>query len=198
MSNNIIYFDIDTQRDFMLPGGALYVPGAEGLVPVIKNLTEFADKNNITILSSTDNHTEDDPEFAQWPPHCIVGTPGQEKIPESLLESAVVLGPEKDEGFDPSAKKQVVLGKPTLDMFDNLNTESILSILKPDIIYVYGVVTEYCVRLAALGALERGYHVAVITDAIKEISDQEGAVALAEIMDNGGTLVTSGEILNRQ
>ena len=30
-----VFFDIDTQVDFMLPAGALYVPGAERMLPVI-------------------------------------------------------------------------------------------------------------------------------------------------------------------
>ena len=33
-----LYFDIDTQIDFMFPAGALYVPGAEKLLPRIAQL----------------------------------------------------------------------------------------------------------------------------------------------------------------
>jgi len=37
-----LFYDVDTQRDFMLPEGKLYVPGAERIFPCLEALTRFA------------------------------------------------------------------------------------------------------------------------------------------------------------
>src|SRR4051812_2424484 len=80
-----LFVDVDTQTDFMLPGGKLYVPAAEQIIPNLKRLMAFAREHNVPVLSSVDAHVPDDPEFQQFPPHCVKGTPGQEKIPETLF-----------------------------------------------------------------------------------------------------------------
>ena len=70
-----VFFDIDTQIDFVYPAGALYVPGAERIVPVIAELNRRA----ALVISTMDAHSEDDPEFQIYPHHCVVGTAGQQK-----------------------------------------------------------------------------------------------------------------------
>ena len=42
IAQDLILWEVDTQRDFMLPGGKLYVPGAEKLLPNIEKLTDAA------------------------------------------------------------------------------------------------------------------------------------------------------------
>ena len=37
-----VFFDIDSQLDFLYPAGALYVPGAERIVPAISRLNRYA------------------------------------------------------------------------------------------------------------------------------------------------------------
>ena len=78
MNEPLVFFDVDTQVDFILPTGALYVPGAEQIVPNLKKLMDYARANRIPVLSSADAHPPDDKSFAQWPPHCVVGTEGAE------------------------------------------------------------------------------------------------------------------------
>jgi nicotinamidase/pyrazinamidase len=88
--------DIDTQRDFMLPGGALYVPGAEEIIPNLARLFDHARTARVPVLSSADCHAPDDPEFEQFPPHCIAGTDGQAKIPETLMSRYLVVKPDRE------------------------------------------------------------------------------------------------------
>jgi nicotinamidase/pyrazinamidase len=83
-----VFFDIDSQLDFLYPAGALYVPHAERIIPAIARLNRFAASHGIPVVSTTDAHTEDDPEFSVWPPHCIAGTWGQRKA-----EAKLVYGP---------------------------------------------------------------------------------------------------------
>src|SRR5208337_828578 len=90
-SGRLVFLDVDTQVDFMLPSGRLYVPHAEEIIPNLAELMLWARDHGIPIISSADTHAVDDPEFAQWPPHCVAGTPGQRRIPETLFADAVVV-----------------------------------------------------------------------------------------------------------
>ena len=71
-----LFLDVDTQLDFLYPAGALYVPGAEQIVPAIAALNRYAMSRGIPLLSTVDAHTEDDPEFKTWPAHCVAGSLG--------------------------------------------------------------------------------------------------------------------------
>ena len=88
-SNDFIFWEVDVQRDFMLPGGALYVPGAEKLVPNIRKLTDAARRDEVFLVSSGDFHPANDPEFTQFPPHCLKGQPGSDLLPEALADKVV-------------------------------------------------------------------------------------------------------------
>lgn len=193
-----IFWDVDTQRDFLVPGGKLYVPGAEKRIPNLKRLVDLARERRVSLVSTVDAHTPNDPEFRDWPPHCVQGTEGQRKIPETLTDD-ILLVP-NDPGFqlpeDWRTHKQIMVEKQTLDDFDNPNTERILEQLGRDAEhYVFGVVTEVCVRLAVLGMLKRGYRVAVVTDAIETLKKEDGERALEEFAARGAQMVTTDEVL---
>src|ERR1700691_2852263 len=81
-SRSIVFWEVDVQADFMLPGGNLYVPGAEKIIPNIQRLMEAASKAHIFIVSSAVAHSEHVPKFDRFPPHCIRGTSGARIVPE--------------------------------------------------------------------------------------------------------------------
>lgn len=197
-SREIIFWDVDTQEDFMLPGGRLYVPGAEKRISNLKRLVDLARERRAFLVSTTDAHTPNDPEFRDWPPHCVQGTPGQRKIPETMTDHFLLVPNDPDFRLpeDLRAYKQLILEKQTLNDFDNPNTERILQRLGPDVEYaVFGVVTEVCVQLAVLGMLERGYRVAVITDAIETLKEEDGQRAINEFKAKGAHLLTTDEAI---
>src|SRR5436305_15314910 len=94
-----VFFDIDTQIDFMFPAGALYVPGAERLLPAIERLNQYAVQHGIPLVSDMDAHSEDDPESKIWPPHCVVGTTGQLK-PASTMGGKTAVVPNRPADFE--------------------------------------------------------------------------------------------------
>ena len=119
LSRNFIFWEVDTQADFMLPGGKLYVPGAEKLLPNIRRLTDAARQGRVFLVSHGCYHTKDDPEFATFPPHCIKGTSGAAFVPEALTEQVVTVPNEPRAALprDLSSYQQVLLEKQTLDIF---------------------------------------------------------------------------------
>src|SRR5438045_1785710 len=88
----VIFWDVDTQYDFMKADGKLYVPDAEQLIPNLKKLTDYAHGHGIRVVASADDHVREDAEISEtpdwkqtFPAHCLRGTPGQKKIPETAL-----------------------------------------------------------------------------------------------------------------
>jgi nicotinamidase/pyrazinamidase len=180
-----VFFDIDTQIDFIYPAGALYVTGAERIIPVIAELNLRAP----LVISTMDAHSEDDPEFQIYPHHCVVGTAGQQKPSVTLREKRAMI-PSRPEGL-----RQLILEKQKLDCFTNPNLLPLLAELNADGYVVYGVVTEICVRLAAFGLLKTGKRVEIVTDAVKALDESGAKKMFAEFTAAGGHLTTLATVV---
>jgi len=194
--SRIIYWEVDTQADFMLPRGKLYVAGAEKIIPNIKRLVDVARQGNVLLVSDACRHSKDDPEFQTFPPHCIRGTPGARIIPEGLAQTFYTIANDEKCQLPKNllSYQQLILEKQTLDVFDNPHTGVIVDRLGKEVEYViFGVVTEYCVRLAAKGLLARGRKVSIVKDAIETLKPEEGRRALEELKSLGARLITTDE-----
>ncbi|HEY2015123.1 MAG TPA: isochorismatase family cysteine hydrolase [Bryobacteraceae bacterium] len=188
-----VYFDIDSQLDFLYPAGALYVPGAERIVPAIASLNRFAAAQGIPVVSTTDAHAEDDVEFRVWPHHCVAGTWGQRKASSTLLEKRVVI-PNRDCELEIEGAQQIIVEKQTVDVFLARNLERVIEKLRCDRAVVYGVVTEICVLYAVRGLLQAGLQVTVVTDAVETLKAEDSARALDEMCAGGAMLAPAAEI----
>jgi len=180
-----VFFDIDTQIDFMFPAGALYVPGAERLLSIIERLNRYAVDHDIPVVSTTCAHTENDDEFKEWPAHCVVGTTGQLKASATVAGKTMVV-PNAPADVDVTSAKQIILEKQQLDLFTNPNMDQLLRQLQADHYLVYGVVTEYCVKCAVMGLLATGKPVTLISDAIETLNRVESDAMIAEFRKRGG------------
>jgi nicotinamidase/pyrazinamidase len=191
----LVFLDVDTQKDFMLPSGRLYVPHAEQIIPNLAKLMLWARDHRIPIISSADTHAPDDPEFAQWPPHCVAGTPGQQRIAETLFPDAVVL--ENRPGAFRAPQDwvgQLIVEKPVYDFTANVNFEAVLASLDRPRFVVFGVATEYCVLADVLALRKRKLPVALVQDAVKPITEERGRKAMEEMVAAGARLVTTAEV----
>jgi nicotinamidase/pyrazinamidase len=196
---DLVLWEVDTQADFMLPGGKLYVPGAEKLLPRIQKLTDVVRAGRSFLVSHGCYHAPDDPEFKVFPPHCVKGTPGSAYVAQALTDSVVRVPNDAAElPKDLWQSKQILLEKQTLDIFESRHAGSLVERFPRETEFlVFGVVTEYCVRLAAKGLLERGRKVSVIEDAIETLNPAEGQRALAELQQLGAKLITTDHALSR-
>lgn len=197
-SDKYIFWEVDTQADFMLPGGKLHVPGAERLLPNIRRLTDAVRQDRVFLVSHGCFHSKDDPEFRIFPPHCIKGTAGAECVAEGLAEKVAVVPNEPDAKLprDLSGYQQVLLEKQTLDIFESRHADELLKRLPHTAEFVlFGVVTEYCVRLAAKGLLQRGRHVFIVRDAIETLKAEDGERAEAELKALGTRFVTTHDAI---
>jgi nicotinamidase/pyrazinamidase len=167
-----VFFDVDTQIDFMYPAGALYVPGAVSILHSIARLNRIAP----ALISTVDAHTEDDAEFRVYPPHCVAGTLGQHKPAATLVGQRIV-------------------EKQALDCFSVPTLPALLSELGAGRYVVYGVVTEICVKYAAFGLLKTGARVDVVTDAVKALDPKAADQMFEEFRAAGGHLSSSEQLL---
>jgi nicotinamidase/pyrazinamidase len=198
VSQDFIFWEVDVQADFMLPGGKLYVPGAEKLLPNIRRLTDAARLGQVFLVSHGCFHTPNDPEFKIFPPHCVKGTAGAELVPEALTERLVRVPNDANAKLpeDLSKYQQILLEKQTLNIFESRHADALVSRLGSQAEFVvFGVVTEYCVSFAAKGLIKRGRRVAVVQDAIETLKQEEGETTIAQLKQLGARLTSTDEAL---
>jgi nicotinamidase/pyrazinamidase len=200
----VVLWDVDTQVDFMLPSGKLYVPGAEETAPAMRLLVEAARKAGIVHVASADDHELTDPEISDepdfqntYPPHCLRGTRGAQKVPETeqgdplplaLLPFPPGLVPELVSG-----RREILLLKKNFNVFTNPNTESLLDALDPAEIVVFGVATDVCDDAAIRGFLLRGRRVRFVEDAARGLDEARVKACIAAWREAGVEFTTSAD-----
>jgi nicotinamidase/pyrazinamidase len=185
MERDTLFWDVDTQFDFMRPEGKLYVPGAETIIDKVSEIRRFALANGYSIVADVDWHSlanaeiSDTPDFEQtFPPHCMAGEPGSERVG---FTGAVPIQYIRVEEMDAEvlqkliSKKQfhIVIRKDVLDVFSNPNTGELVKLIKPKKAVVFGVALDFCVRCVVTG-LSRfpGVELYVLRDAVKGLGVQ--------------------------
>lgn len=215
-----VFVDVDTQHDFCRPGGALFVRGAPEAVPACARLVARAVADGSLLVGSVDSHAHDAWEFAtnpgvgpagedpRFPPHCVKGTPGWLKLPETLPERFYFVPVVPDAGAAarvPAGTQAVYFEKEVYSLFANPNAAPVLDALSPAgplEFVVFGVATDYCVRAAALGLLawvadrpdRAGSRVIVAVDAVAAVTDEGGAAAMRELAAAGVELVPADAV----
>lgn len=176
-----VFFDVDTQIDFLFPAGALYVPGAESIVPAIARLNQWASTNGIPLISTLDTHAENDPEFPahRFPAHCVKDTVGWQKPASTMAGQRFVV-------------------KHTFDCFTSPDLAPLLEEFAAERYVVYGVVTEICVKFAAMGLLRTGRRVELVADAVRQLNAANAEAFLAEFRSAGGIVTTVDDVCRVQ
>lgn len=203
-----IFWDVDTQVDFIMPGGKLYVPGADALLPNLAALTTHARRAGFRIVGSVDAHELTDREVQApydfkrtYPPHCLRGTPGADKVPatapaDPLWIESRPYPPGEIEAMVDGHRGEIIFRKQEFDVFSNPNVGRVLDRLAPERVVVYGVALDVCDRYAVEGLLARGgLGLALVTDAVAPIYKEEGERLLAEWATRGVEMVKTADVL---
>ncbi|MDY6770705.1 MAG: isochorismatase family protein [Candidatus Nanohaloarchaea archaeon] len=200
--DDVLFWDVDTQHDFIDPDGKLAVPGADDRVDRMARLTEYAADSDVYHGGSVDAHEPDDPEFEVYPPHCVDGTPGQQKLDATTRDPLYV--PEQELTDDQQAEVadyaadggQVIFEKRSPDVRDNPNLADYVEAVDPDAVAIYGVVTEICVDQAVDYFVEDTDvdQVYVVEDAIHELDGDDRDAAFEDWQDRGVEFITTWEI----
>ena len=205
--SKLIFWDVDTQYDFMMELGNLYVPDAESIIPNLEKLTQYARTHSIPILGSVDEHTEEnielsaEPDFQDtFPPHCIKGALGQEKIDATKPRNPLWI---ESRGYDETELSrlvkehdgEIIFTKQKFDVFSNPNVDAVLDIVKPENIVVYGVALDVCNAYAIEGFLKRGgYKISLVKDATKPINPERGKELIEKWKSKGIQILMTEEV----
>jgi nicotinamidase/pyrazinamidase len=187
----LVFVDVDTQRDFLDPDGALFIAGSGLIRPNLARLTRFALARGIPILATACAHSEGDPEFAVFPPHCLIDTPGQERVAETACPDGLIL---KDGEPTPDPlPPHLTIHKTRYDVFSNPDADRVIDHYSEDnpTFVVYGVAADYCVKCAVEGLLDRGKKVALVVDAIRSVDPSTEADLLTEFARRGALLTVT-------
>ncbi len=208
MKRPVIFWDVDTQHDFMDPDGKLYVKGAELIKPQLALLTEYAHAHGIPIVASSDDHVLEHAELSAtpdyretFPPHCMRGTRGAEKIAETTLVSPMVIEPEAI-AHEALVRKlsshegDVLLRKHRFDVFSNPNTATVIEAWDPTEIVIYGVTLDYCVKYALDGLIDVGIPtIHLVLDAMKPIVREAVDALVAGWRQQDVRIVTTDDVV---
>jgi len=155
---------IDMIRGFLEPGYPLYCGDeARKIIPNVVALLENIQADT-WVVNLRDSHKPDDPEFQQFPPHCIRGTVECECMPELYTRPYPIVIKRHFDGFYDT----------TLDEW--------LSRSQPTEVIVVGVCTDICVMYTVAGLRNRGYSVTVYADCVASFN-QAGHVFALEHME---------------
>ncbi len=201
-----VLWDVDTQVDFMLPHGKLYVRGAEEAAPAMRRLTEAARAAGIVHVASADDHELTDPEISKepdftntYPPHCLRGTPGAEKVAETKQDDPLPLSHVPfPPGLVPelvAGRREILLLKKNFNVFTNPNTDPLLDALDPGEVILFGVATDVCDDAAILGLLQRGRRVRFVEDAARGLDDARVSACTAVWRERGVEFTTVAEVV---
>jgi len=204
-----MFWDVDTQHDFMMGDGNLYVPEAMGLVSQLQKLTNYARETEIPIWGSVDYHSETDSELSgtpdfrdTYPPHCLQGTPGQEKIPVTRPRHPLWIDsrpyPNSQlEQLIRSQQGEIFFRKQKFDVFSNPNVEPALEIAAPENLLIYGVALDVCVCFAIEGFLKLGkFKIALVQDATRPIRKERGQELLQDWRRRGMRTITTDAVVD--
>jgi nicotinamidase/pyrazinamidase len=195
-----IVWDVDTQVDFVHANGKLAVPGAEEAVPAMARVVEWARAEGIPHVASADDHEltdaelSDEPDFkTTYPPHCLRGTRGAEKIPETQQADPVPLGlqPVREKWI---RGREFLLLKKSFDVFTNPHADRLLQLLDPDEVILFGVATDVCNDAAIRGLLARGREVLFVEDAARGLDEAKAASCMAAWREGGVRFSSSGQL----
>ncbi len=203
----LIFWDVDTQYDFMMPDGKLYVTGAETLANNLERLTGYARSHGLQICGSVDYHVVSDPEISDkpdyhdtFPPHCLQGTPGQEKIAATKLVNPLWIDSKRYEvnylkSLFESHHGEIIFRKQKFDVFSNPNVLGVLEFLKPTDIVVYGVALDVCDAHAIEGFLKiGGYNIYLVRDAVKPIYEDKGRELVQSWTKRGVRIINTSDV----
>jgi nicotinamidase/pyrazinamidase len=203
--SGVLLWDVDTQVDFVRSNGKLPVPDAETAVPAMERLVRWAKETGVTHLATADDHELTDPEISDepdyettFPPHCLRGTPGVAKIPETAQRDPLPLSlTPYPPGLVPAlvgGRRELLVLKKTYSAFSNPNLEPLLEALDPDEVLVFGVATDVCNHAAIMGLLARGRKVAFVEDASRGLSEVRVAAAVDRWRAGGVRFTSSIEV----
>jgi len=179
---------VDVQNDF-LPGGGLAVPRGDKVVPVLNSYIALFRDRGLPILATRDWHPPDHCSFAAqggpWPPHCVVGSTGAQFAQSLALPRDITVISK-----DTEKQQNTYSGFESADLAERLQSQG------SQRLFIGGLATDYCVLNTVRDALELGFAVCLLADAIRAVNvkPDDGSRAEKEMQRLGALAVTLDQV----
>ncbi|NCN86805.1 cysteine hydrolase [archaeon] len=202
-----IFWNVDTQYDFMNPDGKLSISNAMSITKNLEKLTNFARENKYQIVNTADWHNKYSKELSKkpdyrmtFPEHCMAETSGAEFIDETKPINPYVVDWQNQNWQYSDCKirtsQEIVIYKDFFNIFEgNRFTKQVLDALNPNRIIIYGVASDVCVDQAIKGLRAMNKEVYVPVDAIKELDPNGLEELLNKWLFHGVKLTKTEDIM---
>jgi nicotinamidase/pyrazinamidase len=193
----VVFVDIDTQRDFLEPGGSLFIAESTAILPNLARLTAFARDKGIPVIATSCAHAPDAAEFAVFPPHCVLGTRGQERVEATDWPGGTTLPLGETLASSAALPDHLTLHKDAYDLFSRDDAPAVFARYAASgaTFVVYGVATDYCVKSAVEGLIDRGYPTALVVDAIRAVRSADEPAILTGLAGRGVLLTLTDVVV---
>ncbi len=179
---------VDVQNDF-LPGGALAVPHGDQVIAPLNDYIHRFRAAGLPIFASRDwhppNHCSFKAQGGPWPPHCIQDSEGARFAPTlELPENAYIVS------------KATRAEEEAYSAFQGTELAPQLRDMGIRRLFIGGLATDYCVKHTVLDALNEGFTVYLLTDAIRAVDLQpgDGERAIDEMLAAGALPLTLSDL----
>ncbi len=172
---------VDMLNEFCKQGGAMVLPGYEGLVAPQTTVISAAREIGAPVVFVIDSHRPNvrrERQFLKRARHCIEGEWGTEVIAD--------LAPRADD---------IYVTKRRYSGFFNTDLDLTLKDLEVDTVIVMGVVTNICVRSTVHDAFFLGYRVVVPEDCVAATGPREQESSLYDIATHFGIVSNSADVV---
>jgi nicotinamidase/pyrazinamidase len=207
MKKDTVFWDVDTQFDFMRPEGKLYVLGSEEIIDNVSRIRKFALEDGFSIIADIDWHSTDNDEISQtpdfkqtFPPHCMAGSPGSERVGYlgDLPIEYVEIDPMAEDALRKLIDKDqfhVVIRKKSIDVFENPNTDALVHLVRPKAMVVFGVALDFCVYYVLRGLFRlRDIRLYLLKDAVKGLQTRSEQDIFDELEEMGVEITKFSDI----
>lgn len=191
----LIFLDIDTQRDFFEPEGRFFLSNSEKIRANLGELAQLAVLKKVPYIATLDSHQANDPEFAKSGPHCVIGSQGQKKIHETTLDDMILVPHHQQYALDKFPDFPIVLTKQTRNLFDNVNAETAFGKTGRKKVVIFGISVGESMVLVSKVLIEKGYEVYVVTDAIAAMDSLAGEKMLGDLEIMGAVPTFTSELV---
>ena len=191
-----VIIDLNTQNDFFMPDGAIRVRHPQQIAANIRRILAWARAKKIHVISASLVH----PSNIGINDYCLDGTRGQRKLGITLLADRITFPADNDMNLPVDILReyqQIVLNMRTADPFEEPRIERLLSEMEFTNFILIGAAAEETVKMTALGLLQRGKHVTVISDAVGSIDGPEGKIAIHKMRAKGARVIETRNLAGR-
>jgi nicotinamidase-related amidase len=194
-----VVVDMNTQKDFLDDDGVLPIKNRELVLSQIKKLMEWTQKNHLPMISPINVHRPRGSAGMRSPLfNCIEGTPGQQKIPITLMPKRFMLEQDNSPALPGNLLEnymQVLVQKQTNDVFTNPKADRLFTRLQAKRFLVFGVGSERAIKNLGLGLLSRGKHPIIVSDACGTWDEETAELAIRQLEAKGAILLTTDEVI---